>query len=41
MYPAGDERVIVRETLGVILKPGQLPLEAKCYYLECRNKLNV
>ena len=28
MYPAGDERVIVRETLGVILKPGQLPLEA-------------
>ena len=27
MYPAGDERVIVRETLGVILKPGQLPLE--------------
>ena len=28
MYPAGDERVIVRETLGVILQPGQLPLEA-------------
>lgn len=28
MYPAGDERVIVRETLGVVLKPGQLPLEA-------------
>lgn len=28
MYPAGDERVIIRETLGVILQPGQLPLEA-------------
>ena len=28
MCPAGDERVIVRETLGVILQPGQLPLEA-------------
>ena len=28
MYPAGDERVIVRETLGVILQPGKLPLEA-------------
>ena len=28
MDPAGDERVIVRETLGVILQPGQLPLEA-------------
>lgn len=29
MYPAGDERVIVRELLGIELKPGQLPLEAK------------
>lgn len=29
MYPAGDERVIVREILGVELKPGQLPSEAK------------
>ncbi|SHH01863.1 proline reductase-associated electron transfer protein PrdC [Tepidibacter thalassicus DSM 15285] len=28
MYPAGDERVIIRELLGVELKPGQLPLEA-------------
>jgi len=29
MYPAGDERVIVRELLGVTLVPGQLPIEAK------------
>lgn len=25
MYPAGDERVIVREILGIVLEPGQLP----------------
>lgn len=28
MYPAGDERVIIRELFGIKLKPGQLPLEA-------------
>lgn len=28
MYPAGDERVIIRELLGIELVPGQLPLEA-------------
>jgi len=27
-YPVGDERVIVREVLGVTLKPGQLPVAA-------------
>lgn len=25
MYPSGDERVVVREILGVVLEPGQLP----------------
>ena len=25
MYPAGDERVIVREIMGIVLEPGQLP----------------
>lgn len=29
MYPSGDERVIVREILGVELEPGKLPMEAK------------
>ena len=29
MYPAGDERVIIRELLGITLVPGQLPIEAK------------
>lgn len=28
LYPSGDERVIVREILGVELAPGQLPLTA-------------
>lgn len=28
MYPAGDERVIVRELLGIELVPGELPLKA-------------
>jgi len=28
LYPAGDERVVVREVLGVELEPGQLPLAA-------------
>lgn len=28
MYPAGDERVIIRQLLGIVLKPGQLPIEA-------------
>lgn len=25
MYPAGDERVVVREVMGIILEPGQIP----------------
>lgn len=28
IYPSGDERVIVRELLGIELEPGKLPLEA-------------
>lgn len=28
MYPAGDERVVVRELVGVTLEPGQLPIVA-------------
>lgn len=27
IYPAGDERMIIREILGVSLEPGQLPIE--------------
>ncbi|MDR7001948.1 proline reductase-associated electron transfer protein PrdC [Neobacillus niacini] len=28
MYPSGDERVIIRELLGITLEPGQLPITA-------------
>lgn len=27
IYPAGDERMVIREILGMVLKPGQLPIE--------------
>ncbi len=27
LYPSGDERVIIRELLGITLEPGKLPLE--------------
>nr|WP_115557794.1 proline reductase-associated electron transfer protein PrdC [Spiroplasma alleghenense] len=29
MYPAGDERVIIREVCGIQLAPGELPFKAK------------
>ena len=38
---AGDERVIVRELLGVELKPGQLPLEAKAVVSNVETLKNV
>ncbi|SHJ67577.1 proline reductase-associated electron transfer protein PrdC [Tepidibacter formicigenes DSM 15518] len=41
MYPAGDERVIIRELLGVELKPGQLPLEAKAVVSNVETLKNI
>lgn len=41
MYPAGDERVIVRELLGVELEPGQLPLEANAVISNVETLKNV
>lgn len=41
IYPAGDERVIIRELLGVELKPGQLPLEAKAVVLNVETLKNI
>ncbi len=41
MYPAGDERVIVRELLGVELKPGQLPLEANTVITNVETLKNI
>lgn len=41
MYPAGDERVIVRELLGVVLEPGQLPSEANAIISNVETLKNV
>ncbi len=41
MYPAGDERVIVREVLGIVLDPGQLPLEANAIISNVETIKNV
>lgn len=41
MYPAGDERVIVREILGVELEPGQLPSVAKAIISNVETVKNV
>jgi len=41
MYPAGDERVIVRELLGIELEPGQLPIAAKAVISNVETIKNV
>ena len=41
MYPAGDERVIVRELLGVELAPGELPLKANAVVTNTETLKNV
>lgn len=41
MYPAGDERVIVREILGVELEPGELPSKAKAVISNVETLKNV
>lgn len=41
MYPAGDERVIIREILGIKLKPGQLPIEARTVVLNVETLKNI
>ncbi len=41
LYPAGDERVIIREILGVELKPGQLPSEANAIVQNIETVKNI
>ncbi|OPJ56402.1 electron transport complex subunit RnfC [Alkalithermobacter paradoxus] len=41
MYPAGDERVIVREVLGIELKPGELPLSANAVVSNVETLKNI
>lgn len=41
VYPAGDERVIIKEILGIKLKPGKLPLEANAVVLNTETTKNI
>ncbi len=41
MYPAGDERVIVRETLGIELEPGELPSKANAVVFNVETLKNL
>lgn len=41
MYPAGDERAVLRELFGIKLKPGQLPLEANCVVSNVETVRNI
>lgn len=41
LYPAGDERVIVREILGIELKPGQLPSEVNAVIQNVETTKNI
>ncbi|OWZ84332.1 proline reductase-associated electron transfer protein PrdC [Natranaerobius trueperi] len=41
IYPMGEERAIIREVLGELLEPDQLPLEANSVVLNIETLLNV
>lgn len=41
IYPAGDERVIIRELHGVVLEPGQLPLTVGAVVLNLETVKNI
>lgn len=41
MYPAGDERVIIRELLGVELQPGELPMAASAVVINVETVKNI
>lgn len=41
VYPAGDERVIIKEILDIKLKPGQLPLESNAVVLNTETIKNI
>ncbi|QEH61397.1 proline reductase-associated electron transfer protein PrdC [Spiroplasma chinense] len=41
MYPAGDERVIIREITGIELQPGELPWKTKCIVTNVETVKNV
>ena len=41
LYPVGEERAVVRECLGIMLSPSQLPSEADAVVLNVETVLRV
>jgi proline reductase-associated electron transfer protein PrdC len=41
LYPSGEERALVREVRGVLLRPGQLPAEAGCVVLNTETAARI
>ena len=41
VYPMGEERALIRETLGILLSPEQLPLEASAIVINAETLLRI
>lgn len=41
VYPMGEERALIRETLGILLSPEQLPLEASAIVINSETLLRI
>lgn len=41
IYPAGDERAVIKSTLNILLEPTQLPFEANCVVLNVETLVAV
>jgi proline reductase-associated electron transfer protein PrdC len=41
LYPSGEERALVREVRGVLLRPDQLPIEAGCVVLNTETAARI
>lgn len=41
VYPMGEERALIRETLGILLSPEQLPLEASVIVINAETLLRI
>ena len=41
VYPMGEERALIRETLGILLSPEQLPLEASTIVINAETLLRI
>lgn len=41
LYPSGEERAIIRDVIGTLLEPTQLPLEADCVVINIETVLRI